>query len=150
MVVAYQARADDDDFRADWDRTKGLVDEIRADAIERATADRAVNGSKYQKYTPKGDLIEEGVVPDTPAAVTMLKAYRPARFKERPTEVEGAEVLNSFTALVRAFGDAARARPALQASAPPQLPPESAAPAIEATATVQEAAPPASLIRQVN
>jgi hypothetical protein len=135
-TIAYLARKDDPDFEQDWNDVREIIDEIRADKIEEATADRAVNGSKYTKYSPKGDVIEEGTVPDTSAAVAMLKAYRPARFKERPTADDTGNLINSFTALVKAVGDASRARAALQTSAvpPAEGPQETPVPVIEVEA----------------
>jgi len=145
--TAYMARRDDDDFRADWAEAMLIVDERRADAIEAATAERAINGTRYTKYNPKGDIVEEGTTPDTQAAVAMLRAYRPARFKERPEPGEVGEALNSFTALVRALGEADRARAVLAPPAPAL--PVTTAPAIEVKALPAGAAPP-SLTRQVN
>jgi hypothetical protein len=111
-VHAYLARADDPDFELDWDNIRRVIDEIRADQIEAATAERAVTGSPYTKYGTKGDVVETGTIPDTTAAVTMLKAYRPARFQEKRDPTAG-ETIQSFTDMVRALGEERRARAAL-------------------------------------
>jgi hypothetical protein len=142
--IAYQVRNDDADFAQDWADVMQIIDQIRADKIEEATADRAVHGSRYSKYNAKGALIEEGTVPDTTAAVTMLKAIRPERFREKdaPPDPTG-RVIQSFTDLVRALGEERRARAALQQAS---LPPMTTGPTVD----VKALGPAPPLIREVN
>ena len=124
-IVAYQAKRRDPDFELDWIEIRELVEERRADAIEASVAERAVTGSPRTRYDRDGNVVEESTDHDTPAALGLLKAYRPERFRDKP---EPGNRPGGFTTLVEVFSAWAEMREKRAAALAPALP---SAPPIE-------------------
>lgn len=123
-IVAYQAKFRDPDFEQDWLDIRGLIEDRRSDLIEASVTERAINGSPRRKFDRDGNLIEEGTDHDTPAALGLLKAYRPLKFREKPPESVG-DGIRSLSDLYRAMAEvqAERAlRAPLQALLEPATP----------------------------
>lgn len=80
-------------FDAHWRAAKKLVRAMRLDRVEKVTADRAEKGTEYTKYDPKGNVIETGVTPDTPAARMILEAYEPETFAKKSDAGDGMRTL---------------------------------------------------------
>lgn len=108
-VIAYQAKSRDADFEQDWLNIRGLVEERRSDQIEASVTERAINGSPRRKYDRDGNLVEEGTDHDTPAALGLLKAYRPLKFREKPPESAG-DGIRTLSDLYRLMADVQAAR----------------------------------------
>jgi hypothetical protein len=122
-VIAYTARHRDPDFAQDWEDVSEVLRIKKADGIEEALYDRAVNGSKKTFYDrATGNITAEEKVFDTPAAVVLLKGYRPDRFvedrsKRGPSDVES--IADMFRALAEERKAAARIAEAQQRKALP-------------------------------
>jgi hypothetical protein len=108
-MVAYQAKLRDPDFEQDWLNIRDLVEERRSDLIEASVTERAINGSPRRKFDRDGNLVEEGTDHDTPAALGLLKAYRPLKFREKPPESAGDGV-RTLSDLYRLMADVQAAR----------------------------------------
>jgi hypothetical protein len=103
-TVAYQAKFRDPDFEQDWLNVRSQIEDSRSDLIEASVTERAIHGSPRRKFDRDGNLIEEGTDHDTPAALGLLKAYRPAKFREKPPESLG-DGIRSLSDLYRALSE---------------------------------------------
>jgi hypothetical protein len=108
-IIAYQAARKDPDFAEDWDQIRAVVKERRSDTIEASMAARAAEGTPYRRYDRDGNLLEEAREFDTLAGVTILKAYRPKDFRDKP-EPGALEGIRTVSDLFRAVAEAERAR----------------------------------------
>lgn len=108
-AVAYEARLNDPDFEQSWEEMRRAVEERRSDKLEKAFYDRAVEGSPRNRYDKDGNLLEESRDYDTPAGVTLLKGYRPTKFRERVEHLGQKNEVTSVAELFRALADEQRA-----------------------------------------
>lgn len=108
-ATAYAARVDDDDFFQSWEEIRRAIEERRSDQIEKAFYERTVNGIQNNRFDKEGNLVEETKDYDTPAGVTLLKGYRPGKFRERVEHIGQKNDVTSVAELFRALADEQRA-----------------------------------------
>lgn len=108
-AVAYEARINDGDFAASWEEIRYAIEERRSDQIEKAFFERTVKGTTRTRYDKDGNLLEETQDFDTPAGVTLLKGYRPTKFRERVEHLGQKNEVTTVAELFRALADEQRA-----------------------------------------
>lgn len=108
-AVAYEARINDGDFAQSWEEIRYAIEERRSDQIEKAFFERTVKGTPRTRYDKDGNLLEETQDFDTPAGVTLLKGYRPTKFRERVEHLGQKNEVTTVAELFRALADEQRA-----------------------------------------